>query len=47
MRVTEHLRRFLREFVESSLLVILRSCLDKVLGNQLSVALLEQRVWTR
>ena len=42
VRVTEHWHRLPREAVESPL-EILKCCL----GNRLSVALLEQRDWTR
>ena len=47
VRVTKPWHRLPREAVESPSLEIFRSHLDMVLGNQLCVALLEQRGWTR
>ncbi|KAK4823170.1 hypothetical protein QYF61_027074 [Mycteria americana] len=41
MRVTKHWHRFPREIVKSPSLEIFKSRLDMVLGNWLSVALLE------
>ena len=47
MTVTEHWHRWPREVVESPTFEIFNSRLDMVLGNWLSVALLELRGWTR
>ena len=47
VRVTEHWHRLPREAVESPSLEVFKSRLGMVLGNQIQVTLLEQRIWTR